>query len=327
MLRDRPTEASRVLEAIAGFNHEERFSDWVETLPFPLAMILRSYHALDRTDKDRYERLLHFFEAFTEFCAAIHLSAVWENPGAWQPQRHAIKGVLNQHRLSLERASFGAWRVIVEVMSKRLQSMLTDQEERSLACELYSTADGAVLEVLTSAELMGLLQRVNYMRNRWSGHGGAVTEAEAAERHALLKSDLDRVREMVGTTFLQYELIEPREAEILDGPVFRCRIRRVMGSNPLLEHTVVDLTTPAKTGALYLHNPGHDKALELVPVVQLSDSPQPAGYFYNRRERAELHMVSYQFAAQSDVTSTSEALLALLGEFAPENSNAAEIRK
>ena len=49
---DRPREASDVSEAVGRVNHEDRFSDWTETLPFPLAAILRTYHASDRLDKE-----------------------------------------------------------------------------------------------------------------------------------------------------------------------------------------------------------------------------------------------------------------------------------
>jgi hypothetical protein len=130
-----------------------------------------------------------------------------------------------------------------------------------------------------------------------------------------LKKDLAKVREVVGLKFLQYQLIEPREAEILAGPVFRCRVRRVMGSNPQLEHHTVEVTTAAKTGALYLHNPGHEKVLELIPLVQLRDTPQPASYFYNRLEKMGPHLVLYHFADQSEVSSLSVPLIDLLDEF------------
>ena len=171
--------------------------------------------------------------------------------------------------------------------------------------------------MLASKDLVGLLQRVNSFRNRWTGHGGAVSSAEALVRRELLTKELETFREVVGSKFLQYQLIEPREAEILAGPVFRCRVRRVMGSNPQLEHQTVSVTTAAKTGVLYLHNPGHERVLELIPVVQVHETPQPASYFYNRLENAQLQLVSYHFAEKSEVSSTGEALIALLNEFKP----------
>ena len=130
-----------------------------------------------------------------------------------------------------------------------------------------------------------------------------------------MKRELEELRAIVGTKFLQYQLIEPREAEILEGPLFRCRVRRVMGSNPQLEHQTVTVTTPAKTGVLYLHNPGHDKVLELIPVVQVHDSPQPASYFYSFCENAQLHLVSYHFAERSEVSHPDTMLRSLFDDF------------
>lgn len=316
-----PQDANSVVEALRKINHEERFSDWLDTLPFPLASILRSYHALDLTPKERYERLLQFFEAFTELCATIHLSAVRPSATHWQSQREELNKALNQQHLSPEKASFGSWRAIAELMASRLRSMLKDVEERTVACRLYTTVDAAPLDLLASVELVGLLQRVNNFRNRWWGHGGAPSEAEAVERHRKLMGDLEKFREIVGTKFFQYQLIEPGSPDILDGPLFRCRIQRIMGSNPQFEYDRIDLITPAKTGYIYLHNPGHNEALELLPLLQMHNKPQPASYFYNRLEKRQPRLVSYHMTAQSDIPSESAALLTLIAEFQPKNES------
>ena len=244
---ERPRQVGRVIEALGKVNHEERFEEWLETLPFPLASILRSYHALDQTNKEKYERLLHFFEALAEFVAAIHLSAFRTSPVRWQQEVTLLQKVMTTHHLSLERATFGLWRVIVERLSTSLRSMLNGgDKDRAVAQTLYATADPSPLEMLSSKGLVGLLQRVNSFRNRWTGHGGAVTAAEAEARHNDLRKELEEFRSIVGVRFLQYELIEPREAIILEGPLFKCRVRRIMGSNPQLEHNTVTVKTVAK---------------------------------------------------------------------------------
>lgn len=63
---------------------------------------------------------------------------------------------------------------------------------------------------------------------------------------------------------------------------------------------MVELTTVPVTGTLCLHNPGHDQVLKIIPLIQVSDSPQPASYFYNRVEKTEVHFVSYHFTDRSD---------------------------
>lgn len=323
---ERPRQVAHVIDAIGKLNKEERFEDWIETLPFPLASVLRSYHAVDRTDKEKYERLLHFFEALTEFFATIHLSAFKTSAAQWPTQRDRIAKVLFEQKFSIKRPTFGCWRAINELLAGALRKMINGKEDdRAVAYSLYATTNSMPLDVLSSKELIGLTQRVNNFRNKWTGHGGAVTATEATDRHEILRKDLAKLRDIVGTRFLQYQLIEPREATILAGPIFRCRVRRVMGSNPQLEHQTIDVTTPAKTGSLYLHNPEHDKVLELIPLVQIRDTPQPACYFYSRYENTELHLVSYHFANQSEVSGASSVLAGLFDDFKQSDMSSPEV--
>jgi hypothetical protein len=51
---------------------------------------------------------------------------------------------------------------------------------------------------------------------------------------------------------------------------------------------------------------------ELIPLLQVRDAPQPASYFYNRCEKSEMRLVSYQIAELSEVASTSPAVMELL---------------
>lgn len=319
---EKPRQVSKVIEALSKVNHEERFEEWLESLPFPLASILRSYHAVDQNDKEKYERLLNFFEAFAEFCAIIHLSAFKKSQVHWETQKRKLATVMNEQGFTLEKPTFGLWVAVAGLFAGELRAMLNGKPEyQAIANELYVTADSRPLEILSSKKIVSLIQQANTYRNRWKGHGGGVPPEEAIKRHNILTQDLARFREIVGTVFLQYQLIEPREAKILDGPVFQCRVRRVMGSNPQLEHQTVELTTPAVSGALYLHNPGHDKALKIIPLIQVSDAPQPASYFYNRFEKTEVHLVSYHFTDQSEIVGAGDSVQKLLDDFNPKEKD------
>jgi len=80
-----PREFVKVEQAIevlstrlpASLKHSEAsLEQWFETLPFPMASILRRWQATSRDHpKDKYEALLDFFEATAEFVSAIMLSA------------------------------------------------------------------------------------------------------------------------------------------------------------------------------------------------------------------------------------------------------------
>ena len=308
---DRPRAASDVSEAVGRVNREDRFSDWTETLPFPLASILRAYHAVDRTPNEKYERLLYFFEAFAEFWATIHLSAVRTRAPKWLAAKEKLVTLLRRNNLSLERSTFGTWKAISETLGADLRRMLKDNA-RAEAKVMYAVASDQPLEMLASGDVLGVLQRVNGFRNRWKGHGGVVTESQAQERHETIGNDLARLRSNLGFGFSQYQLVEANESAVLDGPVFRCSVRQIVGSNPQFEHDQIDLVTPAKTGYLYFHNPGHTEALELLPLVQLQGKPQAASYFYNRVERSTPQLVSYHFAEHSEISSHSVTLRDLL---------------
>jgi hypothetical protein len=192
--------------------------------------------------------------------------------------------------------------------------MLKDENQKDGACELYSISDTALLEMFASSEIVSLLQRVNNFRNRWTGHGGAVTNDEAAERLMLLEGDLAQFREIIGTGFLQYQLIEPHDQTVLEGPVFLCRIKRVMGSNPQLEQDEIELNSPAVSNQLYLYNTGHNKALKLVPFIQVRDALQPASYFYNRLDRSGPHLISYHLVSEPEVTDSNTTLLSIIDD-------------
>lgn len=299
---EKPRRVSELLDRVSRVNHEDRFQDWVETLPFPLASILRAYHAVDRGDKEKYERLLHFFEALAAFVATIHISALRADVNRWLTFQENSTRQFAQNHFSWSRPTFGMWRTVIEIAAPLVRPMLNGgAEEQQQILTLYETADPTPIEFLVAGQLLGLLQETNQLRNRWSGHGGAVSSVEAVNRHREILDHLNTFRSLCGTVFLRYQSIEPREPTILPGPVFRCAVRRVMGSNPQFEHVSIDLLNPPVTGGLYLYNPGHTRALALLQLVQIREAPQPVCYFYNRLDSSGPHLVSYHFGDQSNV--------------------------
>lgn len=104
---ERPRRVAEVQERVSRINHEDRFQDWVETLPFPLASILRAYHAVDRTDKEKYERLLHFFEALAAFVATVHLSALRGDSTVFLTFRERMASVFAKEHYAWSHPTFG----------------------------------------------------------------------------------------------------------------------------------------------------------------------------------------------------------------------------
>ncbi len=70
----------------------KRLDQWFETLPFPLASILRAWQATSNNDfKTKQEHLLHFFEATAEFISVILLSAFGSNVAVFEPHKEKLK--------------------------------------------------------------------------------------------------------------------------------------------------------------------------------------------------------------------------------------------
>jgi hypothetical protein len=304
---EKPRQVSKVIEGLNKVNHEERFEEWLDSLPFPLATILRLYHAVNQKEdeKEKYEILLNFFEAFAEYCAIIHLSAFKKNQAHWENKKRKLDAVMREMNFVLDRPTFGLWTMIVGFFAGELRLMLNgNPEDKDLVKEIYVTSDLRPLEILSSKKLVTLIQEANNYRNRAFHSSFVPPEEVSIKRHAALKRNLDTFREIVGTVFLKYQLIKPKKrgVTVLEGPVFNCMVQKVMGSDTQLEDLVLELTKPAIAGTLCLHNPGHNNVLELLPLIRVTDTLQPISYFYKRIENMKMNFVSFYLTDAHEIT-------------------------
>jgi len=303
-------------------NHEDSFEDWIETLPFPLATILWRYRAASGSAREKYETLLHFFEALAEFIATVHLSAFLSNTELWSQHRQHLHDALAAQHLSLERGTFGAWKCVTEYLGARLREM-TDKTP-DVPAALYRTHNGQTLSMLASSKLLNILQQADSARNDWLGHVGAISEKQAEAIHSDLFSLVQQCRGVLGRLWLDYELIQPENSRFHDG-IFHYVVRRLQGtrSSPfeLVERESVE---GMDDRSLYLLDPNGDRGLLLLPFVRVMPSPRTeanACYFFSRLEgNDKCRYVSYHFAQDPEVLNafvdTRNALksLALGGE-------------
>ena len=70
--------------------------------------------------------------------------------------------------------------------------------------------------MLLSKRLIGVLQKTNLIRNGFA-HGGVVNDATAQNSLLELQNALDEVRACFGESWLDYELIDPRESRYKAG--------------------------------------------------------------------------------------------------------------
>lgn len=78
------TISGGVLEKAVSVNKEDTYEGWVETLPYPIASVLWHHKISGADPRIRFGILLHFFEAFAEFIATIHLSAYLSDASIWR---------------------------------------------------------------------------------------------------------------------------------------------------------------------------------------------------------------------------------------------------
>ncbi|HEY1192456.1 MAG TPA: hypothetical protein VGE74_32835, partial [Gemmata sp.] len=110
-----PRELNEITQRLNRVNHEDRLTDWLDTLPAPLATILWTYTAAPNDPHQKLTHLLHFFEGLAQFFATVHLSALYSQPAllAEEFPRSGGKGQRLTH------ASFGAWQQLWSRLAKR----------------------------------------------------------------------------------------------------------------------------------------------------------------------------------------------------------------
>lgn len=299
-----PNAWKQVLERAGKVNREERFADWLETLPFPLASVLWAYHALGDRPKDQYEHLDHFFQATAEFMATVLLSGFAGDASLFRDEWSAVAANLREHHQSVEISSFGMWVAIAGHFAALARTMLSgDSERRVLCCELFKSSEPERLLQLFSSKLVGILQKTNAYRNDWVGHTGIVGEETARERLAVLLSNLTEYQAAIGDAWSHIDLVTPREIHQRQG-TFHVTVDRVMGSRTPFEKVDLQLGHSLEDDRLHLIGEEERDALELLPFVRVMASPstaQNACYFYNRREGTAYRYISYHFEADSEV--------------------------
>jgi N-6 DNA Methylase len=320
-LWSRPREIGANLAVVDSLVRKETLPEWLDHLPFPVASILWTYHASGPDTKIRYEHLLHFFEAMTEFIATILLSGFSSQHGTFEKDRENLAGALTEAKLSLTFGSFGAWKTILDYFGKRGRLLLDGTPEQVELCKnLFSCSNVNLLGILFSKSLNGVIQETNTNRNLWTGHGGIVSQHTAEERHTALQASLATVRDLFRAYWDQFELVQPRVCRVRNG-IFENEVDRLMG--PRVPFEVVERKTsiPLETGALYLLPNYEARALRLIPFIKIMPSPktaQNACYFYNRQQKDnKVRFVSYHFEQEAEVigdfTDTLDAIRQISG--------------
>ena len=294
-----------VVQQIETINQEDRYEDWIETLPFPLASILWRHRAGGGTTREQYEVLLHFFEATAAFIATIHLSAFLADDSLWREAGKGLCDSLAKQHMSLERATFGAWKLVAEYLSGRCRKLLGDDAGLETCHRIYGTTNRNRIAMICHADLLAALQRANSIRNTSSGHAGAIGQDEAQSIHDELLALVHKVRGVFGRSWIDYELIQPSESRY-QGGIYHYRARRLMGTRSTpFEVVGRESMQPLESDRLYLFDAASQKGILLRPFIRVMPSPEKkanACFIFSRCEQAGARFVSYHFEEESSLT-------------------------
>ena len=273
----------------------------LDSLPFPLASILWLYNALGEDYKRKYETLLHFFEALAEFMATLLLSGFIIEEDLFREKCQQLREILPPG--SMEKATFGTWVNIVEYLAKETRKMLHGNTENQERCmRMFKTRNRETLAVLSSREMIPILQQTNAYRNEWRGHGGITSRRDDRDRHTLLENQLSKLWNIFTTQWEQYELIRPG-TNIYSSGIYHYQYERIMGSHELFEEKHAKTAIPMEHNCLYFLATGEHTPLKLLPLVNLEHN---VCYFYNRYRKNGVRFVSYYFEESGEMLESSE---------------------
>jgi N-6 DNA methylase len=314
-LWSRPQEVERIRTAIRLLERKENLPEWLDHLPFPLASILWTYHASRLDPKARYEHLLHFFEALAEFMAIVFLSAFTSRHEIYEQERKGLAQALEDAKSSFEVGTFGTWNTVLGYLSKRARSMWNGPpDDQAICTSLFSCSQAETLEMLFSKSMLSALQDANASRNRWTGHGGIVSEAEAKNRSASLEANLAAVRDIFRAGWDSFELVQPRNCRVKGG-IFENEVFLLVGPRTPFRAVERKTTIPLETGGLYLLAEYESRALHLLPLVRIMPAPKTelnACYFYSRLKGGKVRFVSYHFEQEAELADEFKDTLAAI---------------
>ncbi len=287
--------------------------EWFETIPFPIASILRAWRATSSDDyKTQLEHLLHFFEATAEFISVVLLSAFSKNEGLFEPHKQKLNKVMKRQNLSYQRATFGTWKLVVEYLGKQTRLLLQEknkkpeeaEKDRAVCAEIFSDDTLRLPRILCSKGIAAVLGVTNKRRNDWSGHGGFIGQDQAKLRNAKLLGEVEKLRRAMSDLWDCSVMANAMGCNRHKG-IYKNEIAILKGSNSEFVKESREMFTCLDSANLYLINGDQKSALKLLPLIQLNASPKTAKnacYFFNRTEQNGARFVSYHFKDQPELS-------------------------
>lgn len=291
---------------------DDSLESWLEQLPFPIASALWTAQT-SHTPSEQQRAYVHAWEAIVAFHATVLLSAIQSDPGSRNEVETAIRSTLREQRQTMERATFGAWMVIIEKTSKEFRRVLKEGNSDDVARvrRVFGGLPRTGIEHLISTDLVKKFRELNTKRNQWLGHSGYTSNEDFAIQVASLVSDLRDLRQLLGNVWAQLTLVRAGSAKKRRDEITQTA-EIAVGTRVPFATKRFSVGEAMDNEDLYLVRDGSQSPLRLGKFVQLKQAPRSAqytSYFYNRTEGSNVHMVSYQFGSDNERKEHMETFL------------------
>ena len=300
-LEDVPASYSNIAKEIKDINNKgDKFEQWVESLPYPLATILKRYTASD-TYQQKQEMLFYFFEAYSIFIAAI-LTAVYQQP---QFSNSEIEDVGVAY---FEKASFGSWVKMDQALAKIFRIRMDNPNLIDSVLNSFHTDDQSLVKLISLGDVYSILQRTCDYRNAWKGHSGITSEAIYTEHVRVLEGELFKLQERLKDLYEKICLVRPLSLKRRQGK-FINKVEVLTGSNSIFKKDEIS-GDALDEDKLYIQVKDTGVTFEIPPFFVLKNSPadvKNACYFYSRLEGSNSRYVSYHFEGKPENIEEGEA--------------------
>jgi hypothetical protein len=264
---------------------------WMKRLPYPLAAILE-VHLAESDIRERYERLLFFFEALVEFGADLLLSVLRRNDELWASAAPKLaQDVDGRLRNPLRQIEFGGLLHVCFNASKVIRSSTDSIQDPDELRQITGVADKGFISGLTSADLWNACRAASDVRNNFTrAHGGDIAlEVIERELERLFRL-IEDIRPITFEIFKNVEIVVPGPGEKRGAERVYKNARRLVGpshvfvSRPLHAQKFVDLEA-TRLAVVDRGSTIVADALELTGFVRLEEQPRGVknvAFFYNR---------------------------------------------
>ena len=290
---------------------KKSFTEWIDTIPFPLAVILREYLSLKEGSGHKFRVLLKFFEATVAFFSTIYFGAYRES----EKEFEEIKKKLKNDKLNFKHLTFGIWDQTFAIFAKHTRTLIN--EDRKTCEKIFCDEDLLLPIILSDKRLVNIIHEARRIRNQEEAHGSYIDLERAEEMNNNLYELIESFREIIGDLWTKNELVQLDSSEAYSENEYVHHFSSLMGSHTTFIKKSKEMEYGLFKNNLYLINSKPIKPIKLEKFLQISTPPKKlknACYFYNKvNNQGKVHFISYHFSNTIEGNYSGQ-LLALIDE-------------